>query len=613
MTDENLQPQFDVSLSDIVNAYFTVCITVFAAWVIVTQIALLAGLSFFSLSIIYSIVIIPVLVFSIKKYYGLFKRSSGKLPANELNALIILAALALAGAVVSFCAIRPDLDDVNYTARAVYFLKNIHQPLDLSLHDHGLVNFSLYTPLHIFQTMEFFCAYLALITHLPFLHIYHLFLPAWGGAMIPLAWFLVCSKFSKRTIVAVMGAAAICAFLCLDGTPHRSFGNFGFVRIWQNKVILMSVGVPLFTAFTLDFFRATTVWSWLRILMSVVCTAGLTSMTSFFMPFLGILLGGSCWFARGIRSLENLKKVSAYYASYFYLVLIVLYSYVNLDRTRMEFVGNQGWPKTFAGQFKLVFIDTFSYPAIVLMIFTLLSVFIAKGKNRVFLVAWIVLSVVLFLNPYSFRFVGYEATTLNNYWRLFFLFPFPLVIGVSMGLFDRIKKFRSVYAYLMVAGLVLVALVGNLRPYHYATFKNIPFAPGQYKIEAGLEAQVNKIIEVSVPGPMLSPIKYSSVIPRYSPDYPQVRVRKRGLLSFSLQPARRREIQKKIVATDYVSGRSRVGQQYIMVLIERGLKNIVVNAQVTRGRSWRDFKPKLIKNGFKCVETNKYFHVYTKH
>ena len=347
--------------------------------------------------------------------------------------------------------------------------------------------------------------------------------------------------------------------------------------------------------------------------MSVVCSAGLTSMTSYFMPFLGILLGCSCWFAQGIRSMRNLKKVILYYATFIYLALIVLYCYFNLDRTRMEFVGNQGWPKTFAGQFKLVFIDNFSYPTIVLMIFTLLSIIIVKGKNRIFLLAWIILSLTLFLNPYVFRFVGYEATTLNNYWRLFFLFPFPLVIGLSMGLFDRVRKFRSAYAYFMFLGLFLMGLIGNIWPYKYATFNNIPFSPGQYKIDARLEAQVKKIIEVSTPGSMLSPYKYSSVIPRYSPDYPQVRVRKRGLLSFSLQPDRRREAQNKIVASDYVSGKSRVGQQFVMDLIKKGLLNIVVDIKVTKERNWRNIKIKLTNNGFKCVERNKHFHVYTKY
>ena len=216
----------------IVEAFFTICITVFAVWVIVIHSAQLIGISFLALSIGYSIVMIPVVFLLIKKYRNVIKHSPITMPEGELHTIIMLILLALIAAVVSFGTKRPNADDVDYVARAVYFLKYYNEIIDIRVQpEYGLVQKFFSSEWNIFRTMEFFCSYWALILQLPFLHIYHLFLPALGGAMIPLAWFLAFSKFTKKTIMATRAATAVCVFLSIDGATIQSFGNYAFVRI----------------------------------------------------------------------------------------------------------------------------------------------------------------------------------------------------------------------------------------------------------------------------------------------------------------------------------------------------------------------------------------------
>ena len=601
----------------IIRALFNICITVFAVWVVVTQTALFAGISFFNLCIIFSITIVLVLSILANKHFGEFRRSSAIIRDNELQTMVILLLLALFGSTISVLAIRPDLDDVNYTSRAVYFLKHYNELLDFKAYDHGLVDFSLSSPLIIFETMEFFCAYLAFILHLPFLHIYHFFLPALGGAMIPLAWFLVFSKFSKRTIVAALAATAVCVFLSIDGAPHRSFGNFAFVRIWQGKAILMSIVVPLFTAFSLDFFRTPTFSHWNRLFLLLVACAGLSCTASFFMPFLGVLLGFSWWCAQGTRNRGILKKLLTFFSSYAYFLLVVFYCLVNLERTSIDYIGFAGWPETFEGQFKLVFVDFWSYPTIMMVVFTVLSVIVVERSYRRFLIAWIILCVILFLNPIVFPFVSSEATSLAIYWRLFYLLPFPLVIGLPMTFLDRANNLKPGFAYLVFSGLILVSIIGNLSPHKYATFGKIPFVLGQYKIDPKLESEVKKIISVSTPGSMLAPDKYSSIIPRYSPDFPQVSVRRFTLMTHSIEHGKIKEANIKFRAIDYISGSSKPGSskqglEDVIFLIRKGLGNIVLDIKVTKQEDWPVFALHLAKNGFRCVEKNRLFLVYSK-
>lgn len=597
----------------LISTLFNIFITVFAVWVISAQTALIAGISFFNLSIIFSITIVLVLSILVNKHFGEFRRSSAIVRDNELQTMFILLLLALIGAVISVGAIRSDLDDVNYTARAIYFLKHYNQPLDLKLYDHWLIQFPLSSPLIIFETMGFFCAYLAFIFHLPFLHIYHFFLPALGGAMIPLAWFLVFSKFSKRTIVAALAATAVCVFLSIDGAPHRSFGNFAFVRIWQSKAILMSIFAPLLIAFSIDFFRTPTFSYWSRLFLLLVGSAGLSSMAAFFMPFMGVLLGFSYCYAQGTMNRGSFKKLLTFFSSYTYLLLVVFYCLVNLDRTVIDYVGFFGWPETFEGQFKLVFDGFWSYPTIMIVLFTILSVIVVERSCRRLVIAWTVLCVILFLNPVVFPFVSKEATTLNTYWRLFYLLPFPLVIGLPVIFLDRANNLKPGYAYLAFSGLLLVSIIGNLSPHKYATFGKIPFAFGQYKIDQKLESEVKKIISVSTPGSMLAPYRYSSIIPRYSPDFPQVSVRGRIMLtSHSIKHGKMEETNIKFRAIDYISGSSKESLEDVIFLIRKGLGNIVLDTKVTKQEAWPLFASLLAKNGFKCVEKNTQFFVYTR-
>ena len=116
----------------IVEAFFTICITVFAVWVVVIHIAQFIGISFLNLCIIYSIIIVPVLFLLAKIHFHNFKHSSLATRNKERNTIIILVCLALLGSAVSLGAIRPNADDVDYVARAVYFLKYYNETVDIT-------------------------------------------------------------------------------------------------------------------------------------------------------------------------------------------------------------------------------------------------------------------------------------------------------------------------------------------------------------------------------------------------------------------------------------------------------------------------------------------------
>ncbi len=606
----------------LVKIFFIFWMLIFAVWTILTHIAEFCGLSFFNLCVTFSVLIIPVVFVCAWKYLQTFQATTLKLDLYEGHALVILVILALIGGLLALGAIRPDYDDVDYISRSVYFLNAPHEPLDLFKHDHALLQAPLYWAINLFYTLELFCAYIAYISQIPLLDVYHILLPILGGIMIPLAWFLAFSKFSKNIIVTGLAAAAVCVFLSLDGEPHRSFGNFAFVRIWQGKALLMSIGVPLFITFSLDFFHRPHVLHWCQLCILLIGTSGLSVMSSYFMPFLGIIIGLSYCYSQGIRTKGNLKKLIMFFSAYIYLCIIICYFLLHFNRNTIYQIGfqllveDQHWPTTFVGQFKFVFIEFLSYPTFLLIFFTIVSLVVAKGYHRKFLFAWVTLSIFLFLNPIVFPFISKYATTLNHYWRLFYLLPFPFVVGFPVTFIEHRYALKPRWGYLMFGGLLLLAIIGNLwSPKKYAplaTFGKLPFAIGYHKIDPTLEADIQQIVAMAKPGPMLAPEQYSAFIPRYSTDFPQVSVRKYMLIGHAITHGRIVETQMKFNAVDYISGQSVTGAEDAMAVITNGIKNIVISAYITTQKNWKEFAIFLEENAFQLVMRNDRILLYVQ-
>ena len=104
------------------------------------------------------------------------------------------------------------------------------------------------------------------------LDILHYVAPALGGFLLPLAWYLALSRFVRSPLAAVTGTAAIFACLCLDGTP-RSFGSYGFPAVRLGKGMLMAAFVPIFVAFSKDWFERPGVENALKLLLVAAALA----------------------------------------------------------------------------------------------------------------------------------------------------------------------------------------------------------------------------------------------------------------------------------------------------------------------------------------------------
>jgi hypothetical protein len=480
------------------------------------------------------------------------------------------------------------VDDVNYAARAVWFLAHPDLPLDLAFHDHAFFESPLGYPLLLTYAGELFWAHLAWLLDVDFLDAYHRIAPFVGGALVPLAWALAIARFTQSARGAVLGAVAVCAYLGIDGVTHNGFGNYGFVRIWQGKVLLLALGVPLFTAFALDWLERPRRAAWLRVFLVAVSASGLSGTALFLLPLLALALGAGHLAARGAKRRPFLE-VAGLGATLVHGAVLGLWLRASTNPADYRYLGFEvGFAESFLGQLTLVFPLAPPLAIVGFAVSTLACLALLRADRRRFLLGWLAGIVTLALNPLVMPLVVEHLSTYNAYWRIFYALPFPLTIGVAAALLAESRRLSSRGSVGVASLLVLSAAAANVLVPDPTTFGGLPFAPGGYKLRPGLYAELREIASHAAPGSMLAPYDVSSTLPLVSAAFPQTSVERYFLVHFARLEGRPEAAESRHRAALYVGGRSPTGLADVQRLIEEGLRNVVVVR-------WRSFEPALVR------------------
>jgi hypothetical protein len=573
-TDRELAP---------VEALLTAACATFACWVLLAQLALGLGLSFRTLSLSFDALALVALAVGV-----LWLRPRGLGALRPGAAALSLLALAVLCGFLSLGVLRPKPDDVNYAARAVYFLAHPEQPLDLAFHDHAFFETPLVHPLLLAYTAELFWAHLAWWLQVPFLDVYHRVAPFVGGALVPLAWWVAIARFGASARSAALGAVAVCAFLAVDGVSNNGFGNYAFTRIWHGKVLLLAVALPLFTAFALDWLARPSRASWLRLFLAAVAANGLSSSALFLLPLLSLSLGAGHLAARGFGR-RPLLEVVGLGATLAHGVGIGLLLRLRSDPAEYHYLGfGVGFPESFGGQLALVFPPA---PPLALVAFAgsvLACLVRLPAERRRFLLGWLAGAIALALNPLVMPLVVGHLTTPNAYWRVFYVLPFPLMLGVAAALLAEQRRWSARTTLAAAAGLGICAALANLLAPGPTTFGGLPFAPASLKLQPGLHEELLALVAHAAPGPMLAPYDVSSTLPLVSSAFPQTSVDGYFLVHFARREGRAEDATSRHRAALYVGGRSATGVADLERLVDAGLRNVVV----IRARS---FDPALVR------------------
>jgi len=194
---------------------------------------------------------------------------------------IILLLLAVASATLTYAVHRPDSDDSVYVGTAADALA--HPELPVLSHDvlYGDYKRAPMLPSYRVETYELLIALLARIVGREPILWAHAIVPTLLAAFLPFAWATLMRTLAPRHWLAATALALL--ILSMPGDP-RALGNFAFVRLFQGKAILMSIGIPLLYAFAWKYEETGSLWDWLRLVASTVACVGLSSSAIFVAP-----------------------------------------------------------------------------------------------------------------------------------------------------------------------------------------------------------------------------------------------------------------------------------------------------------------------------------------
>jgi hypothetical protein len=172
------------------------------------------------------------------------------------------------------------------------------------------------------------------------------------------------------------------------------------------------------------------------------------------------------------------------------------------------------------------------------------------------------------------------VTTSNAYWRLFYIYPFPLVVGIlSSEIFTRTSRLPVTKRFGLVA-LTSIALIGAicLSPYSVLNQRSIRVGWPSYKLPVNSLEQAKEITAIAPPGVMLAPQPISGIVVMLDARFPQIRIREVAERTWLNSNGRQNEAELRIAASDYLGGDNDdfLSLQELLTLYNDRIRSIVI-------------------------------------
>ena len=589
-------PDGESQLPALVRIFLVLIMSVAASLTVLTHIAQITGISFRVYAIIGTC--ITIIVTGCILWRELSKQIIKTVTAHPGSAAA-LAGCSLLGALLCLVSYRFDFDDFYYVPNVVYYLEHPTEAMGFLIHfvDSGGDPFVSY---HFGSfPFEYSQGIVAYITRCRFLTVYYFLAPALFGGMMPLVWFYLISRFGFRSRAAITGSFIICMCLPLMGEQHGSFGNFAFNRIFQGKVVMLAVGIPLFVALTMDFFRWPGKKNWFYLFLASVAMVGFSTSAAMLLPMLAsVLVIASCfwyvpnvraWLLRGFFYLCTLFYPILYAGTFLLMSPELLNSDNPIYRHRLT---------TYLANVK----NVLGGPVVIIFLAagTILAISLLQKRHRRLIVTWLALLFLLYLNPLVGPIVM-KLTRQSVFWRLFYLLPFPIVIGLSgAAVAGRLENKSPKWGRIVFGTITVLLLAAHLPASSSSVFRRGPrvtkFGIPRYKVLNIREAR-SVLESAPPPGTMLALQEVSRSLPMLTAKYPQLLIRPHAIYIWMGQRGTMDKAMHRVQAQAFLGGRASKANLESLVWVIREnpqIRSIVAYSRVAEAGSRYLFR--LLKN-----------------
>ena len=540
---------------------------------------------------------------------------------------LIVSVVCASGGLLSLITLKPDGDDYAYLSSIRFYLDNPNEQLNTKIR--GLFGFGEEYASFIWgnaNSYEYMHGAFEWFFGLNYLLSYYTLGGVLSGVFSVFAIYYLALRFyphSQQLIFAL--SLSILILLFIDETT-RTFANLYFLRNFQGKVIVFTVAVPMTIAWSLDYLRKQSSKAWLCLFLLNTASIGLSLTAIFLLPAAGLLT--SLYF--GITNRYNLKTKNTlivgakYWLTYTYLIgFALIYKNQGFKSSSSDSLIHNHFPNDFFGQLELFFKPEWSdQQPVGLLIFIAtmtLTILFARPRIRQFAVIYTLLSVIIFFNPISARFLIENITTPNTYWRMFFLWPLPLLVmmaihevNIKFMLWKRLTRLFSI-ALRPTLGLGLVFFVVSSwgmqmdnRKLNRWTVEFLKFPKVDMKIaEWVVKSDPGQVI--------LAPIKnISGIISLISSEHQLISKSPNAVKHFDNMIGSEKRSKTRIGASNFVLLGNESDKIYFYNLLStKKVDAIVIHGDVIAKH--REISPYLVQSNF-CMSDEKFYSyiIYSK-
>ncbi len=397
---------------------------------------------------------------------------------------VLLIILGMACAITILFVRRPNQDDIVYFHRALTQLSALDQPI-FRYQTAVDMKAAAFSPVHLATSHEMLMAFLGHYLGIDPLYFYQVVGHFFTAFLIPFVLYWCVRRFGLNRWPAAIGALLGICFLLVDSAGPAAFGNAAFGRMWQGKVIVYILLLPLALSLTYRFLREAN-WSDLVWLVLVgIAGVGLSNVALYLVPatigcsclsFLGVNLfaGKDQDFVTGFRHCLLLAIPMLYPVAILTLLkLDIIPKPIDLRGFGPEFIPWQQGVNNVVGRLP----EHIRNVALMIAV----PLFIVRGKRGLFLCFYICAVWLLCLNPLLAHW-WMKSITSGCYFRLVYLLSLPLLCAMLTAAGPRLSKWRAGW---LQDGLVTeVALLAIILSFFYS-YRVLSIMPRNPRIGIG--------------------------------------------------------------------------------------------------------------------------------
>jgi hypothetical protein len=420
------------------------------------------------------------------------------------------------------------------------------------------------------------------LTKIPFIKVYYELGGGLGGLLIPLSIYLALSQFSRTTASAALGTFFTTLSIFLLAETVWTPGGYSFIRSFEGKVIMLFAGIPLFIYYSLKYFagprqiknypsyhpiakRSGRITPIIPLFFLITALTGMSTSAFMIFPILAAIIFVSYWlaFRENFPSFRDvLERGVVYLLSFLYLFYFAIFVAMH-DKvdTALAINVSNGYTDTVREYLVGYYNPSIPLTPILLVVFSLAILFITRGKHRIFLSLWMGIVLLTVPNPIIAKLL---LTLFRGiYFRLMYIYPFPLVIGIFVAaLYEKTSQNIRNKIVWAVASFVFCAIL-FLSP--SSLFVSDRYTWGEWSSYKE-NASALEIVNITPHGLMVAPYPISGAVRMIDTDFDQLITRDDHLDVYLNLQGRGDEAKLRMRASDFLDGKAQEYDSFVRLM-----------------------------------------------